>query len=188
MNANNLSTVSLRENGVEELRKSTAEISTCIAVHANVQRLLYALSLPEYIEAWLLLPGAERVQCHSERSSFDRYRIDVMSSHTKVESIYALCRLCKPNGVYYYWNKCKANVLSRSAIEIRILHAPRFYRVAVKHRELDHCEGLERYLIAWRHSLIRLRSLIEPGSFFGALEVPDSNAPKTRPSLLLERG
>src|SRR5580658_9487903 len=78
---------------------SSLNISASVPIGAEVQRILYALATPEYMEAWLQLPEVDRVECHSERRSFDRFRIDLLSAGKRQQSILGSCLLSKPNKI-----------------------------------------------------------------------------------------
>ena len=49
-------------------------------IEAETRRVLYALAMPEYLEAWLQFPDINRIECHPEERSYDRFRIDLFSS------------------------------------------------------------------------------------------------------------
>jgi hypothetical protein len=146
------------------LNASTAgsmEIFVSVAIQAEVQRILYALSTPEYMETWLHLPGAERIECHSEERSFDRFRIDMFSSNTKLPSIYGSCLLSKPNRVTYLWEKNCAGIRPRSFVEISLLGGLNGCTLKVKHRGLLNEEDREWHSMMWKLSLNKLRNLME---------------------------
>src|ERR1700722_10190214 len=97
MSIDEMTAKALGRGALDHSTVSSFEVFASVEIEAEVQRILYALSTPEYMEAWLQLPGAERVECHSERRSFDRFRIDLFSSNTKLPCIYGSCLLSKPN-------------------------------------------------------------------------------------------
>ena len=83
--------------GTEETLLKSRNICLSALIEAEAQRVLYALTMPEYLEAWLVLPDVSRIECHSEQRSFDRFRIDLFYSDRPRESIHGSCYLSKPN-------------------------------------------------------------------------------------------
>jgi hypothetical protein len=130
-----------------------------------VQRLLYALSTPEYIEAWLTFPTVERIECHSEQRSFDRFRIDPFSLGKKLPSIYGSCLLSKPNRVTYLWDTGSLRRDSHSVVEILVLGGPAKYNLKLRHSGLADEDQRERYSLMWQASLDRFRTLIQRVEF-----------------------
>lgn len=137
------------------------DIIASVQIDAEVQRILYALATPEYMEAWLRFPEAERVECQSVQRSFDKFRIDVFSSQRKKQSIHGSCLLSKPNRVTYLWDRDQTGTQSRSVVEIVILGGPSRFKVRLKHSGLTNYDDRERHSTMWQHSLTNLRVLME---------------------------
>jgi hypothetical protein len=55
------------------------EVVVSIEIAADWSRVFHAITLPEYIEAWLQVPDPDRIECHSECKSLTRFRIDLLS-------------------------------------------------------------------------------------------------------------
>ncbi len=136
-------------------------ILASVKIEAEVRRVLYALATPEYMEAWLQVPEVDRVECHAERRSFDRFRIDLLSSGERRQSIYGSCQLAKPNRVTYLWERDYAGMRVRSMIQIRLLGGPTNCTLRLKHTGLSNPEDIEWYSAMWRGSLLKLCTLIE---------------------------
>jgi hypothetical protein len=161
MSANEMMTKTLEARALTESESNPLEICASVAIHAEVQRILYALSTPEYMEAWLQLPGAERVECYSEQRSFDRFRIDLFSANTRIPSIYGSCLLSKPNRVTYLWEKNCVGFRPRSLVEISLSGGPHRCTLRLKHCGLPSEEDREWHSTMWQLSLNKLRILME---------------------------
>jgi uncharacterized protein YndB with AHSA1/START domain len=161
MSAHEMMIKTLEARTLNESKSNSLEIFASVAIQAEVQRILYALSTPEYMEAWFQLPGAERVECHSEQRSFDRFRIDMFSSSAKLPSIYGSCLLSKPNRVTYIWEKDCVGLHSRSLVEIHLLGGPNRCTIKLEHRGLPNLEDREWHSTMWQLSLNKLRILME---------------------------
>jgi uncharacterized protein YndB with AHSA1/START domain len=161
MSAHEMMIKTLEARTLNESKSNSLEIFASVAIQAEVQRILYALSTPEYMEAWLQLPGADRVECHSEQRSFDRFRIDMFSSNTKLPSIYGSCLLSKPNRVTYLWEKNCVGLRPRSLVEISLFGGPNRCTLRLKHLGLPNEEDREWHSTMWQLSLNKLRILME---------------------------
>jgi hypothetical protein len=169
MSVNEMTTRSLEQGALIDFMAGSSEVFASVKIEAEVQRILYALSTPEYMEAWLHLPGAERVECHSERRSFDRFRIDMFLSNKKSASIYGSCLLSKPKRVTYLWEKDPVGISYRSVVEIHILGGPKGCALNLNHRGLSNVEDREWHSKMWQQSLSKLRILMERIEFKKAL-------------------
>ena|ERR1035438_1830702 len=69
--------------------RESLHVSTSIRIEAETRRVLYALATPEYMEAWLQFPGMDRIECHPDKRSVDRFRIDLSSCGSRRGSINA---------------------------------------------------------------------------------------------------
>ena len=161
MSLNEMATKVLEAGALNESKLNSLDIYASIEIQAEVQRILYALSTPEYMEAWLQLPGAERVACHPEKRSFNRFRIDMFSSNTKLPSIYGSCLLSKRNRVTFLWEKNCVGLRPWSVVEIHILGGPNRFVLKLKHGGLTNEEDREWHSTMWQLSLNNLRSLME---------------------------
>jgi hypothetical protein len=147
---------------LNESKSSSLDVCASVRIRADVRRILYALSMPEYMDAWLEMPGTERVECHSERWPFDRFRIDMFSPNAKLRCIYGSCLLSKPNRVTYLWSTSLEKSLSQSVVEIHILGGPnRRCALKLRHRGLTIEEDRKWYSTMWQRSLDKLRILME---------------------------
>jgi len=161
MSADETITMTLEKGPHIRSRADALELSASITIEAEVTRILYALSIPEYMESWLQLPEAARVECHAEARTFDRFRIDPFSHDAKLPSIYGSCHLSKPNRITYLWERDSPGSRDRTMVEIHILGSSRRYVLKLKHRGLmDHCER-DWYFDMWDKSLTKLRILME---------------------------
>ena len=146
---------------------SAASASASLAVSVSVQieaepcRVLYALAIPEYMEAWLQFPEADRIECHPERRSFDRFRIDLFSSGVRLRSIYGSCLLSKPNRITYLWECDLAGDHPRSMVEIRLCGGPNNCTLKLRHSGFCNLGEEEWHSRMWPRSLKNLCGLME---------------------------
>jgi hypothetical protein len=109
----------------------------------------------------LQLPGAERIECHADRRSFDKFRIDLFSSEIRCRSIHASCLLSKPNKVTYLWDRDPNGSAFKSIVEMRLWsHLPKC-SLNLRHMGLCGPEEGDWHSMGWNRSLSALRGLIE---------------------------
>ena len=136
------------------------EIFASAQMEADLPRVLHALTVPEYMEAWVQAPDIERVECRSDPRSFDRFRIDFLGPGRRREGILGSCLLTKPNRVTYSWEDSSREG-RRSLVEIRLwLHTARC-TVKLRHSGLTRQDERDWYSRMWRDSLRKLCLLME---------------------------
>jgi hypothetical protein len=139
----------------------TLAFSASVQIKAEPCRVLYALALPEYMEAWLQFPGAERIECHPERRSFDRFRIDLFCDNARRRSIYGSCLLSKPNRITYLWERDHVFDRPRSIVEICLWGDSTSCTLKLKHAGFGNHAERERHSKVWPSSLKNLCGLME---------------------------
>ncbi len=140
--------------------RGNEEISASAQMEAEIPRVLHALAVPEYMEAWLRVPEAERIECRSDPRSFDRFRIDLFAAGRRRGSIYGSCLLTKPNRITYLWDS-SMNRGVRSLVEIRLWGGLTGCILKLRHCGLTTPDEKEWYTTMWRDSLNNLCSLME---------------------------
>ena len=130
---------------------------------AETRRVLYALATPEYLEAWMQFPDINRIECHPEQRSYDRFRIDLFSSSERQGSIHGSCLLSMPNRVTYLWERRDAAMRFKSVAEIWLLAGDGHCTLKLRHSGLESVEEREWHLFMWRLSLEKLRAMLNIG-------------------------
>jgi hypothetical protein len=145
-----------------ELSVSTSlDILASVEIRADVRRVLYAVATLEYMEAWLQVPGVERIECHAERRSFDKFRIDLFVCDTLQGSIDAACLLSEPNKVTYLWHESGAGYHSRSIVDMRLSSGHETSTLKLRHVGSRSSKERECHSAIWHSSLNILRGLLE---------------------------
>lgn len=139
---------------------TTSDIMASIQIEAEARRILYALATPEYMEAWLHPPGVERVDCHPERRSYDKFRIDMICSGKRSGSIYGACLLSRPNRVTYFLESDRGGGLAKSRVEVYLYVSVNRCILKLKHSGLSSQKDREWYSRMWERSLDKLSKVI----------------------------
>jgi uncharacterized protein YndB with AHSA1/START domain len=136
----------------------TLDILASIRIKADPRRILYALAMPEYIETWLSIPGADRIECCSERRSYDSFRIDLFSSGVMSRSIHGSCFLSKPNRIIYTWERDHTGRCYKSIVNMHLSGGTSLSKLWLRHSGLSNWEEREWHLKMWNSDLaLRMR-------------------------------
>jgi hypothetical protein len=125
-------------------------------IEAEMRRVLYALATPEYLEAWLQFPDITRIECHPDKRSFDRFRIDLFSSSAREGFIHGSCMTSMPNRVTYLWEQRDTEKRNKSIVELWLLDGGRRCTLRLRHHGLESVQAREWYLRMWKLSLEKL--------------------------------
>jgi uncharacterized protein YndB with AHSA1/START domain len=137
------------------------DIAASVRLAAEPCRVLYALSIPEYMEAWMQFPEMDRVECHSDKRSFDRFRIDLFRSGARWQRIYGSCRLNKPNRITYLWGRDHCGDRVMSLVELHLWDKSSHCNLMLRHTGFRNSDERERFSRMWSPSLKRLSRLLE---------------------------
>lgn len=140
------------------------EIFASIQIEAELPRVLHALAVPEFMEAWMQLPDSDRIECHADGRTFDRFRIDLFSKGMLKGNVSGSCLLSKPNRVTYLWDMSHPNLRSRSTAEIRLWCQGGGCLLKLRHSGLATQNEREWHSRMWQSSLSRLCGLMEGSS------------------------
>ena len=135
------------------------DIFASTQIRAESSRVLQALSIPEYMEAWMQPPGIDRVEIHPDGRSFDRFTIALFSCSARLGSICGSCHLLKPNKITYVWERdCSAG---RSLVEIWLWSYLGHCSLKLRHGQFTSRAEHDWHSSMWTCSFRRLRVLLE---------------------------
>ena len=137
-----------------------SEIFASAQMEAEFPRVLHALTVPEYMEAWIQAPDTERIECRSDPRSFDRFRVHLFGADGQRQTIHGSCLLTKPNRITYVWNNSSAEEIP-SLVETRLWSHPNRCTLRLRHSGVTRPDDQEWYSRMWRDSLVKLRALME---------------------------
>jgi uncharacterized protein YndB with AHSA1/START domain len=132
-------------------------------VSADKRRVFDALTLPEYREAWLSLPGRNSGRYTTATSNDNAYRLDHFVEGGLEFSIAGAYRVCRRSKMAFTWRKSSATSLHVSAAEtlvtIRLQGAFADTTIALDHHGLFSPAEYRWHSEMWDLSLNKLRSL-----------------------------
>jgi uncharacterized protein YndB with AHSA1/START domain len=144
-----------------ELTHATWDVRASVAIHAEWRRILNALTVPEFMDVWLTMPGIERLECNPEQWSSGGFRIDAFVAGRPQRSIYGSCFRSRPDEISYLWEKAHSRSGANSLVTMRLRGGPRKCSVHLKHHGLCNQKERDWYSSMWQISLDKLRRVME---------------------------
>jgi len=133
-------------------------VALTVSVHAERHRLYQALTLPEYMEAWVRLPRA-RGQEISATCTAESYRIVGRSGDGTEISIAGIYRVSRRSKIIFTWKRGSASTVSASLVTIRLLGDFARTTLYLAHSGLASKAEYAWHREFWEGSLGRLRTL-----------------------------
>lgn len=141
--------------------RPSLDVVASVEIEADTRRVLYALAMPEYMEAWLQLPDTDRIECHPDQLSFDRFRIDLFSLCQRRGCIYGSCLLSRPDKITYLWERDRSGNRANSVVEITLRGGCYRCILKLKHSGFSNSLETEWHSAMWNRSLVKLSNLMK---------------------------
>ena len=133
-----------------------SDIVLALRVEAGSSRVLSALSMPEYIEAWMQAPDAEELQFIFCPITQEIFRIDLYRAEVLQASIHSTCRVVSANQVRYVWNSTSRTGSTETLVDIRLRSGSGGCILGLKHNGFKSATELAWCSKMWHQSLERL--------------------------------
>jgi hypothetical protein len=134
-------------------------IDVSVSVRADRQRLLQVLTVAEYMEAWLSIPGLSSDSHLAITSTSDHFRIDHFRSRRLDFMITGLYRTWRRSKLQFTWRKESETGSSTSYVLLRLCGDFGRTNLALTHTGLGSNADHIWHQVFWERSLGRLRSL-----------------------------
>jgi hypothetical protein len=135
-------------------------IFKAIAVNADAHRIFRALTLPEYLEAWICIPGAAPDSLTLASPEVNGYRLNHFSGHRASLSISGSFLFCHLRKIRLFWRKTANASSAKSVVDFRVRGNFARSVLELRHTEFGTAEELAWYETLWRRSLENLSSLL----------------------------
>jgi hypothetical protein len=126
--------------------------------NADRSRILHALTVPEYMEAWLCLPGDTMPSVSASRTA-NGYRIQRYGPHGVEIDIFGFYRTFRRSKLLFTWQRNAGEAGPASLVLIRLYGEFARTRLCLYHVGLGSAEEHAWHLEMWKGSLDRLRAL-----------------------------
>ncbi len=140
--------------------EQVSDVVLSYKIEADSGRVLYALSIPEYIEAWLRAPETDDVRFVFSPESRDAFRIDLYRGGIPLSSIRSSCRIVSSNQVRYTWKTTSPIVTTETLVDIHLRCSPGGCILGLKHSGFRTSEESAWYDRMWHQSLENLWRIV----------------------------
>jgi uncharacterized protein YndB with AHSA1/START domain len=141
------------------------DVALSFQFKADSSRVFYALSIPEYIEAWLEAPNTDEdtddLRFVFNQVAEETFRIDLYRGQTLQASVDGSCWVVGENQVRYIWKTASPIAVSETVVDMKLLRGPGGCVLALKHSGLKDPVESARCRRMWQQSLERLSRLME---------------------------
>jgi uncharacterized protein YndB with AHSA1/START domain len=148
-------------NTAVRLNHAGADVRVSVVIEAEWPRILNALTVPEYMDVWLTMPGFERLECRTEHKILGGFRIDAFAEGTLQQAIHGACIRSKPDEISYLWKRNDAECEQRSLVKMRLTGGRKRCALHLKHHGLWDQNARDWYSMMWQKSLDKLRVVME---------------------------
>ena len=153
---------SAEESGVAT-RKPVKALSLCrsIRIKADPRRVMNALTLAEYMEAWLATPRPTEIR-RCSGSALDTIHLELQAPLSRGMQIRLRDIEATDNHLTCSWIKSAYGLNMHSALDIRIEASPTSCALTLNHYGFTSMRECDWHASLWRQSLANLRQLMEP--------------------------
>ena len=135
-------------------------VALSFKIKADSRRVLYALSIPEYMEAWLRAPDREELLFVSDLAEQDNFRLYLYRARALQTTIHGSSRVLNTNQINYVWKTKSPVGTTRTLVDIRIAGSARGCTLHLKHSGLHNMAERVWHRRMWCQSMERLSLLI----------------------------
>ena len=130
-----------------------------VCVNADRHRLFHALTVPEYMETWISLPGFESSHNIAVSRMPGSYRIDQYGTQGIESSVTGCDLFCRRSKMLFTWNRSQVEGVPESLVLLRLCGDFARTSLCLSHSGLSSRKEYLWHQDFWEASLGRLRSL-----------------------------
>jgi uncharacterized protein YndB with AHSA1/START domain len=137
------------------------DVAFSFRIRADCSRVFYAISIPEYIEAWFRLPVEEGLRFVFNPIAEQAFRIDLYRAEASLGGIYSQCDIMKANQIRYTWKTRSSIDVTNTVIEMKLLPVSRGCTLNLRHSGFRNAAENAWHTKLWELSLESLCRLME---------------------------
>lgn len=141
------------------LSDSSFEIHLCAEIAAAQRCLFYALTLPEYLEAWLKMPGTTNLRVTVQNCP-DELQLDRYCSLGYLGSIFLRFHMRSEDSICLTWRNCLDVNTSSTSVHVTLRENQGTCTLSVTHTGFATEEESRWHHVAWTRSLVALAGLM----------------------------
>ncbi len=133
------------------------------AFQTDQKRVLYALSIPEYIETWLQPPVGEDLHLVFNPVAREEFHLDFYRGNALQMSVCGACRVVRANQIQYAWKITSPGLATamETLVDLKLLSVSGGCVVELKHSGFKSALESAWCCKMWDESLTRLRGIME---------------------------
>ncbi|MGB8031998.1 MAG: hypothetical protein WCF30_20290 [Terracidiphilus sp.] len=135
-------------------------VAKSIGVDACTRRIFQALTLPEYLEAWIEMPDQTADSFVVASQDANGYRLSHCFAGRTAVSIASSYLFCHLRKMRMLWRKTRGPICAESVVDFRLRGNFGSSILELRHTELDSAEEFFWYQRLWQGSLKKLASLL----------------------------
>jgi uncharacterized protein YndB with AHSA1/START domain len=143
-----------------DLRETNWTVAMSIGVDADTQRIFQALTVPEYLEAWINLPDRTEAGHVVAAQDGNGYRLDHYSPGRAAVRITGSYVYCHRRKMRLCWRKSCQQTCSESLVDFRLRGNFGSSILELRHSALESADEFLWHQKLWEGSLGKLASLL----------------------------
>jgi uncharacterized protein YndB with AHSA1/START domain len=140
-------------------RRKTA-VALSLRIAADRRRVVHALSIPEYMEAWLQAPDPDELLFVFDLVNQENFRIRLYRAEGLHASIYGSSRVEDANRVTYIWKTTSRARTTETLVDMRLEGGSRGCTLRLKHSGFRDRAESAWHCRMWHQSMERLCQII----------------------------
>jgi hypothetical protein len=136
-------------------------IAMTTAVDADAVRIFHALTLPEYLEAWISMPGHAEDSAVIASPAENGYRLDQYAAGSLAVSITGSYLFCHHRKMRLSWRKSRKAAAFESLVDFRLRGNFGSTLLELRHTALGSADEYRWHQTLWSRSLDKLASLLK---------------------------
>jgi hypothetical protein len=152
----------ISENELPASRENATQwtIAMSISVDADALRIFHALTVPEYLEAWISMPDQSEDSAVVASPSANGYRLDQYSAGSVAVSITSSYLFCHHRKMRLFWRKSRNPICSESLVDFRLRGNFGSSILELRHTAIASADEYLWHQSLWRGSLKKLAFLL----------------------------
>lgn len=136
-------------------------IAMSIAVDADAVRIFHALTVPEYLETWITMPGRAEDSAVVASPAENGYRLDHYAAGSLAVSITGSYLFCHHRKMRLSWRKSRKAASFESLVDFRLRGNFGSTILELRHTSIASAGEYLWHQALWRSSLNKLASLLK---------------------------
>jgi uncharacterized protein YndB with AHSA1/START domain len=141
--------------------RSDKNVALSSRICADRSRIFHAVSIPEYIEAWLRFPLEEGLRFVFDPIAEQAFRITLYRAEAPIRSIHANCYIRNSSQIRYTWKTRFATGITNNVVDIKLLPVSGGCTLALSHSGFQDAADSAWHSKVWQLSLENLCRLME---------------------------